>query len=69
MRYVAEKPPSTPSAATAPRVTTPCRSSSARACACARTVVSDSLSGSSDQRPATVGGPLREAGRAALSEP
>ncbi len=62
-RYVAEKPPSTPSAATAPRVTTPCRSSSVRAKAWARWVASGSGGGSRAQRPDTVGGPEREAVR------
>ncbi|SCE16648.1 hypothetical protein GA0115246_111817, partial [Streptomyces sp. SolWspMP-sol7th] len=54
-----------PSAATVPRVTTPYRSRSVRARACARTVGSPSRGGSNDQRPATVGGPEREAVRAA----
>ncbi|CAM5231086.1 hypothetical protein SHIRM173S_10157 [Streptomyces hirsutus] len=48
----------------------PVRSSRVRASAWARTVGSLSRSGSSDQRPATVGGPVREAPRAAaVSEP
>ncbi|GDY62321.1 hypothetical protein SAV14893_017140 [Streptomyces avermitilis] len=41
-----------------------------RARAWARTVVSGSRAGSSDQRPATVGGPVRDWGRAvAVREP
>ena len=44
---------------TAPRVTTPWRSSSASASACVRRVASVSRSGRRDQRPATVGGPVR----------
>ncbi len=47
------------SAATAPRVTTPCRSSRLSATAAARSVGSLARAGSSDQRPATVGGPER----------
>jgi hypothetical protein len=44
---------------TAPRVSTPCRSSSASARAVVRRVGLPSRSGSRDQRPATVGGPVR----------
>src|SRR3954464_10460343 len=45
---------------TAPRVSTPCRSSSASARAVVRRVALASRSGSRDQRPATVGGPVRD---------
>jgi hypothetical protein len=57
-------------------VTTPCRSSSTSAFACARRVASGSRAGSSDHRPAVVGGPVRvgivgrpAAARAARSAP
>jgi hypothetical protein len=58
--YTAAKPPVIRSAATAPLVSTPCRSSSVIASVCARRVGSaSSRGGSSDQRPLTVGGPVR----------
>src|SRR6516225_1011182 len=63
--YTAANPPGIRSAATAPLVSTPCRSSSVRASACARTVWApspaegSSRSGSRDHRPLTVGGPIR----------
>lgn len=60
-RYTPAKPPGTRSATTVPRVTRPCRSSRLCARAVARTVGSASGAGSRDQRPATVGGPLRRA--------
>src|SRR6185437_1703696 len=53
-RYTAANPPGTPSADTAPLVTTPCRSSSTSAAAWVRTVESISTSGTSDHRPTTV---------------
>ena len=56
---------------TAPRVSTPCRSSSASARAVVRRVALGSRSGSRDQRPATVGGPVRVgiAGRPSRGRP
>src|SRR3954451_20108966 len=57
--YTPAKPPGTRSLTTAPRVTTPCRSSRPSAEAWARRVGSCSRSGSSDQRPDAVGGPVR----------
>ncbi|MEV0591010.1 phage baseplate assembly protein V [Nonomuraea cavernae] len=51
-------PPGSRSDVTAPRVTTPCRSSSTSACAWARWAASAAGDGSSHHRPPTVGGPV-----------
>ena len=58
--YTAENPPGIRSAATAPLVRIPYRSMSDWASACARIVASAAASGSSDQRPLTFGGPVRD---------
>ena len=59
--YTAENPPVTLSATTAPRVTTPYRSSSTSASATARRVGSASGCGRRDHRPAMAGGAVRAA--------
>ncbi len=53
-------PPVVRSVSSAPRVSTPWRSRNDSVRACARRVASASRSGTSDQRPAAVGGPVRE---------
>ena len=68
-RYTPANPPVTRSVPSAPRVSTPCRSSNASARACARRVGSGSRAAASAHRPPTDGGPLRlgSAGRPARS--
>ena len=58
--YTAANPPAIRSAATAPLVSIPYRSSSDWASACAYIVASRVCGGSSDHRPLTFGGPVRD---------